>query len=207
MPRVSRQVAQQNHGAILRASAKLLRERGLGVSLADIMGAAGLTPGGFYGHFGSKDALLAHGCTTAFAESAGRWHARAGAAADAAAALDAVLQGYLADEGPLTSGCPIASLATDIAREPAGAPVGSAFREGLGGLIDILTGLQLTEGPAARQAALLQLCTMLGALVLARATRGDALSGELLRVARASLKTPAARARHAAAARKGRASR
>jgi TetR/AcrR family transcriptional repressor of nem operon len=201
MPRVSRQVAAQNHGAILRASSKLMRERGLGVSLAEVMAAAGLTPGGFYGHFSSKDALLAHGCRTAFGESAGRWRARAGAAGDAAAALDAVLQGYLADEGPVANGCPIASLATDISREPAGAEVSAAFRDGLSMLIGILTQLQLAAAPAAkRRAALLQLCTMVGALVLGRATRGDALSDELLGVARDSLKIRRRRARTGAAA-------
>jgi TetR/AcrR family transcriptional repressor of nem operon len=196
MPRVSRQVARENHDAILKGTAQLMRERGLSASLADIMAAAGLTPGGFYGHFASKDELLAQGCRAAFAESARRWHVRAGGARDTAAALDAVVQGYLAEDGPFVSGCPIASLATDVSREAEGPAVGNAFRDGISGLLEILVGLQPEGRPqAARKAALIQLSTMVGALVLARALRGDALAHELLGVARSHLKSRRAPAR------------
>ena len=204
MPRVSRQVTRENHDAILKGTAQLLREQGLGASLADIMAAAGLTPGGFYGHFSSKDELLAQGCEAAFAESARRWHARAGGAGDAAAALDAVVQGYLAEDGPLVNGCPIASLATDVSRGTEGAALNAAFRDGLAGLLEILIGLQPKGRAAARRrAALLQLSTMVGALVLARGLRGDALGRELLDAARGHLKasrappSPGARTRAA----------
>jgi len=54
MPRVSRQQAEKNRAAIEEASARLIREQGIkGVSVADLMAAAGLTHGGFYGHFES----------------------------------------------------------------------------------------------------------------------------------------------------------
>jgi TetR/AcrR family transcriptional repressor of nem operon len=193
MPRASRAVARQHHAAIRRASARLLRAHGLGVSVAGVMGAAGLTHGGFYGHFPSKDALLAAGCAAAFAESAARWHTRAGAAADRAAALAAVIHGYLADDGPVESGCPIASLATDVAREASGKPVAQAFCEGFAQLLDILTSLQPPgEAHAVRERALLQMCTMVGALVLARATRAHPLSRELLASARRGVLGPAA---------------
>ena len=196
MPRVSRQVARENHDAILKGTAQLMRERGLSASLADIMAVAGLTPGGFYGHFASKDDLLAQGGRAAFAESARRWHGRAGGARDSAAALDAVVQGYLAEDGPFVSGCPIASLATDVSREADGPALSHAFRDGLSGLLEILVGLQPKGRPqAARKAALLQLSTMVGALVLARALRGDALGHELLGVARDHLKSPRASTR------------
>jgi TetR/AcrR family transcriptional repressor of nem operon len=185
VPRVSRAVAQQHHGAIRRASARLLRAHGLGVSVVDIMGAAGLTHGGFYGHFPSKDALLAAGCAGAFAESAARWRTRAGAASDRAAALAAIVDGYLAEDGPVASGCPIASLATDVSREATGTRVAREFREGFEQLLAVLTGLQAPgEAHAVRERALLQMCTLVGALVLARATHGHRLSRELLASAR-----------------------
>jgi TetR/AcrR family transcriptional repressor of nem operon len=190
MPRVSRSQAQRNHAAIRRASAALLRQQGLKVSVADIMAAAGLTPGGFYGHFGSKDELLASGCAVAFEESAQRWASRVAAAQDAPTALAALIDAYLAAEGPVVSGCPIAALATDVAREPADRPVRRAFGAGLEKLLAILAAQQGAAGPAAREAALLQLSAMVGALILARATHASELSGELLEVVRRGLGAP-----------------
>jgi TetR/AcrR family transcriptional repressor of nem operon len=190
MPRVSRAQAQHNHAAIRRAAAALLRQQGLKVSLAQIMAAAGLTPGGFYGHFGSKDELLASGCAAAFEESARRWEHRVAAAHDAPAARAALIEAYLAAEGPVLSGCPIASLAGDIAREPADLPVRGAFAAGLEKLLGVLAAQQASGGGAARDAALLQLSAMVGAVTLARATRGAELSGELLGAVRRLLRKP-----------------
>src|ERR1700722_553814 len=194
MPRVSRSKAQHNHAAIGRAAAALLRQQGLRVSLAEIMAAAGLTPGGFYGHFASKDELLASGCSVAFEESAQRWERRV-AAADAPAALAALIDAYLAPEGPVVSGCPIASLASDVAREPEQRPVRDAFAAGLEKLLAILAAQQSAAEAAPRAAALLQLSAMVGAVILARATRGSEISGELLGVVRRGLNTPPRRKR------------
>jgi TetR/AcrR family transcriptional repressor of nem operon len=187
MPRVSRAQTQHNDAAIRRAAAALLRRQGLKVSVADVMAAAGLTPGGFYGHFASKDELLASGCAAAFEESAQRWEKRVAAAPDAPAARAALTDAYLAADGPVLSGCPIASLATDVARESAELPVRRAFAAGLEKLLGILAGQQGAAGGAAREAALLQLSAMVGAVTLARATRGAPLSGELLEVVRRGL--------------------
>jgi TetR/AcrR family transcriptional repressor of nem operon len=204
MPRVSRAERQRNHLAIQRASGQLLRQRGLHVSVADLMAAAGLTHGGLYGHFGSKEQLLAAGCADAFRESAARWRGRIAAADGRAAALTALIEHYLADDGPLITGCPIASLATDVARAAHGRSVHAAFCEGLGTLHDILATLQSAAGTrAARERALLQLSSMVGALILARATRGHPLSAQLLAVARRHLRAAAPpRRRRAAASRK-----
>jgi TetR/AcrR family transcriptional regulator, transcriptional repressor for nem operon len=204
MPRVSRAQTQRNDAAIRRAAAALLRRQGLNVSVAQVMAAAGLTPGGFYGHFGSKDELLASGCAAAFAESAQRWEARAAAAPDAAVPA-ALIEAYLDPEGPVASGCPIASLAADVAREPADQPVGRAFAAGLERLLGILAAGQPGSGDAGREAALLQLSAMVGAVTLARATRGSPLAGELLEGVRRGLRAPP-RPRpgaHAARARRG----
>lgn len=187
MPRVSRAQAQHNDAAIRRAAAALLRRQGLKVRVADIMAAAGLTPGGFYGHFASKDELLASGCAAAFEESAQRWQNRVAVAQDAPAARAALIDAYLAADGPVLSGCPIASLASDVAREPVDLPVRRAFAAGLEKLLGILAGQQGAAGDAAREAALLQLSAMVGAVILARATRGSALGDALLDVVRGGL--------------------
>jgi TetR/AcrR family transcriptional regulator, transcriptional repressor for nem operon len=202
MPRVSRAQAQRNDAAIRRAAAALLRQQGLKVSVAQVMAAAGLTAGGFYGHFGSKDQLLASGCTTAFEESAQRWEQRAAAAPDAAPA--ALIDAYLDAQGPVLHGCPIASLATDVAREPAELPVRAAFAAGLERLLGILAGKQGGPAGAARETALLQLSAMVGAVTLARATRGSALSQDLLKGVRQGLHPPVRKRRPARRARSGR---
>src|ERR1700712_5572689 len=96
MPRVSRAEADSHREAITDASARLFKERGLkGVSVADLMGAAGLTHGGFYGHFESKDALAAVACAKAFEQSGTRWQARVDDSANSADALKSIARAYL----------------------------------------------------------------------------------------------------------------
>jgi TetR/AcrR family transcriptional repressor of nem operon len=189
MPRVCRAETEKNRTAIRRASSRLFREQGLRASVSDVMRAAGLTHGGFYGHFGSKDELAAEACAAAFAESAARWRKRIGEAADPAAARGALIGGYLAaqNRAAIGTGCPIAALAADVAREPPGKPVRSAFRAGLEQLIEMLTEVEPRPAGAARARALTELATLVGAMVLARATDGTPLSHEFLHAAASSL--------------------
>lgn len=191
MPRVSREKADSNRLAIQDASARLFREQGVkGVSVADIMAAAGLTHGGFYGHFESKDELAAVACATAFDESADRWRRRIEGKPDSASALKALVEGYLSAQSRNSagSGCPTAALSVDVAREPADKPIHAAYLAGLKQQLEVLASLH-DSGDAARDRseAMAQLATMVGAMVLARATRGDEISGELLDAARAHL--------------------
>jgi TetR/AcrR family transcriptional repressor of nem operon len=189
MPRVCRAETEKNRTAIRHASSRLFREQGLRASVSDVMSAAGLTHGGFYGHFRSKDELAAEACAAAFAESAARWRKRIGDAGDPAAARTALIEGYLAaqNRAAIGTGCPIAALATDVARESPGKPVRSAFRAGLERLIEMLTEVEPRPGGAARAQALTELSTLVGAMVLARATDATPLSDELLRAAASSL--------------------
>jgi TetR/AcrR family transcriptional repressor of nem operon len=162
----------------------------LKVSVKDVMGAAGLTHGGFYGHFSSKDDLAAHACATAFAESTERWRKRTASAKDRRSAREALIEAYLTAErrAALGTGCPIAGLAVDVARESVGKPVRAAFRKGLESLIEILTGVQSTgERADGRERAVAQMATLVGAMVLARATEGSALSDEFLAASRRRL--------------------
>ncbi|MFD1280944.1 TetR family transcriptional regulator, partial [Methylobacterium goesingense] len=134
MPRVSQEQAKRNRQRVVAVAATLFRERGLhGVGVADIMGAAGLTHGGFYGQFASKEALAAEAFDSALAEE------RRGA-------LDALIANYLSVEHVRTpgQGCPLAALANDVAREARGSPLRARFTQGVRGLADLLA--DLTKG-------------------------------------------------------------
>ena len=191
MPRVSKAEAEKNRAIIEQVSSRLFREQGFhGISVADLMGAAGLTHGGFYGHFESKDALAAIACTRAFEESEARWRKRVDDAPDHTAALTALIDGYLStrNRNSAGTGCPVAALANDVAREPDNKPVRAAFHDGLENLLEILSGIQTGPDDAAnRSTALAQMATLAGALMLARATQGTPLSNEVLTAARSFL--------------------
>jgi TetR/AcrR family transcriptional regulator, transcriptional repressor for nem operon len=191
MPRASKQQTQQHRLAITDASARLMRERGIhGVTVSDLMAAAGLTHGGFYRHFESKETLAGEACARAFAESVQRWQQRVAAGPDRRSALLALTDGYLSARSRDTPGvsCPTTALACDVAREPAGSPLRAAFVAGTRQLVDVLASLQNGDGEMAdRGEAMAQFATMVGALILARATAGDALSDELLSAAREKL--------------------
>src|SRR5262245_19371914 len=69
--KVTREQVAENRQKILEAASRLFRDRGYdGVTVAEVMGAAGLTHGGFYGHFASKDELIAETLAVALARSA-----------------------------------------------------------------------------------------------------------------------------------------
>jgi len=191
MPRVSRAEVESHREQITEASARLFRERGIkGVSVADLMGAAGLTHGGFYGHFESKDALAAIAVAHAFEQSAERWRKRVAGKPDDAGRRAALVDKFLTAQSikDVGLGCPTVAMATDVAREPAAAPIRTAYLDGLEALVRILS--EVEDGPdaaARRSAALADYATMAGALLLARATEGAPLSTELLAAARERL--------------------
>lgn len=190
MPRVSKEQAGLNRQAIESASTRLFKEKGFGgVSVADLMSAAGLTHGGFYGHFSSKDELAAVACDHAFSQSVERWEKRIADSADEKAALRSIVDHYLSQKTlrDAGNGCPGAALAVDVAREPDDKPVHAAYRAGTAELVEILATLASGDADQRRATALTQWCTMVGAAVLARATRGDPIADELLAAARASL--------------------
>jgi TetR/AcrR family transcriptional regulator, transcriptional repressor for nem operon len=197
MSRVSRQQAANNRIAITEASARLFRERGIkGVSVSDLMGAAGLTHGGFYGHFTSKDALAAEACSWAFDRSCERWKKRIADNADSHAAKAALIDGYLspAARGSPGTSCPTTALASDVAREELDSPVRAAFACGVEALMSIFGELQHAGNSGAdRREALAEFSTMVGALLLARATAGHKISDELLNAARERLNVPGRR--------------
>ncbi|SPA56495.1 TetR/AcrR family transcriptional regulator [Cupriavidus taiwanensis] len=192
MARASREQTDKNREAIEQASSRLFRERGLnGVSVAEVMAGAGLTHGGFYGHFASKDALAAQACKRAFEESTARWERRlARAGGDRKAMLANLVEPYLtaAHCSNPGVGCAAAALAVDVSREPAGKPVRQAYAEGLRTMIDDMAQTVASDDPQQRHdQALVRMALLVGALTLARATEGDPLSDEMLNAVRTHL--------------------
>jgi TetR/AcrR family transcriptional repressor of nem operon len=171
---------------VIEAAARLFRERGFdGVGIDAVMAEAGLTHGGFYKSFASKDELIAEACRRVADRSTEDWRAREEKAADPLAAL---VGQYLSLEHCREPGsaCLFATLAGDAARREA--PVRSAFAEGLRRFVGHIEAL-LPDGTKARRqdAALAAAATMIGAVTIARASNDDAFARAVLEAARASI--------------------
>lgn len=193
MGRSSKAVAERHHHELVEAAARLVRERDLGaVSVPDVMGEIGLTRGGFYKHFESKDALVAAAVGQVFREHFQRLeNVAAEQGGDPAATRAAFVDFCLSEEhrDDPGSGCP-ASLASGIARsEPDSAPR-VAYLDGLASLLALMTervGDEDADPSEQREQFLGDLATIAGALLLARATAGDPVSDEFLAAARRRL--------------------
>lgn len=185
--RVSRVEAAQNRERIIEVAARLFRERGFdGIGVADLMKSAGLTHGGFYGHFASKEDLMAQACARALEGSLDTVKQRA--ERDGGDSLSAVAAAYLspAHRDRPGEGCALAALGAEAARH--GSPVRSAFTRGVRSAVDMLTRLVPgRSGRAKRERALVTYASMVGALVLARAVDDAELSEEVLQSVLASI--------------------
>jgi TetR/AcrR family transcriptional repressor of nem operon len=185
--RVSRERAAENRDRIIEVAGRLFRECGFdGIGVADLMKAAGLTHGGFYGHFESKEDLEVQACERVLARSA--WPVMA--AKDAEAPLRGLLDWYLTarHRDRPSEGCIYAALATDVARRNSPA-LRRSFTAGLRPLIDSLVGIVPGRSSAARrQKALACLSAMVGAVILARAVDDAQLSDEILAATRETMR-------------------
>jgi len=182
MARVSQAQAQENRERVVETAARLFRERGVqGVSVADLMGAAGLTHGGFYKSFASKEALVAEAAGKAFAASGGLMAARDEASAgDHRAARREFLDYYLspAHRDDAGNGCPTTAFGPDVAREPTESAVRETYAHGVE---------HFAEWMGDDGEDLAAVATMVGALMLSRATAGTGLSERILDAARRAL--------------------
>jgi AcrR family transcriptional regulator len=185
---------ETSHERIVEAAARAIRRAGYdGVSVADIMKEAGLTHGGFYAHFDSREAMLAEAADRAGAEGLAALE-RVAAATPAPRALQAMLRTYLSKqhlESP-ENGCPVAALGSEMPRQ---APeVRRAATRRIKEVIDLVARQASDWGqPGAHERALAQVATMVGALVLARAVDDPKLSDALREAALRHL-APASRA-------------
>ncbi len=185
--KVSKVEAAASRERILDAGTRLFRERGFdGVGVADLMQEAGLTHGGFYGHFASKEELMAKATEHALAKSAARWEALY--ARDGRQALAAVADSYLSTrhrDNP-GAGCIVASVGEEAARR--GPAVRRALTAGVQSLVDVLS--RVVPGRtrrAKRNKALATFAGMVGAVVLARAVDDAELSADILAAVRETI--------------------
>src|SRR5262249_50575609 len=174
--KVSREKAAANRERILEVAGKLFRENGFdGIGVADLMKSAGLTHGGFYGHFQSKDDLAAQACRRALAHSAESWAALA--ETSRGDRLGLLAKRYLSEshrDSP-GQGCVLAALGPEAARQ--GPAVREAFTQGLQSLVDTLERTVTGRSRAARRKqALAIMAQMVGAMALARAIDDRELS-------------------------------
>jgi TetR/AcrR family transcriptional repressor of nem operon len=184
MPRSTGHKAQ-TRTRIVAAAARAFRERGVeSVAIADVMRAAGLTHGGFYAHFPSKDALVAEATASGLIDSRREFVSDA-AAANPQAPLREVIRRYVSryHRDHQGEGCAMPALTAEIAREPAEVrrAFTAALEEFVTGLADYVPG----DSPAARRdGALVLAAGMAGAVALSRAVDDPALSDRLLLAAR-----------------------
>jgi len=168
--KVSREQMAENRSRILTEAARLFRDKGFeAVSVAEVMKAAGLTHGGFYGHFASKDDLIAQTVAHALTRQ------------DAGGGAEAFLAAYLSPahrDAPAT-GCPTAAFASDARRQTPEAR--AAMAAGTAAQIARLAAALESQGVGdARGAAIGCWSAAVGALILARAVGDEALSDEIL---------------------------
>jgi TetR/AcrR family transcriptional regulator, transcriptional repressor for nem operon len=178
---------EQTRERILRAAARAIRKYGYeGVGVAGVMKEAGLTHGGFYAHFESRDALLAAAAEQAGLESA-QSLARALAKAKPGDELMAIVDTYLADSHVTAAeqglGCAIAAAGTEVPRQC------SEVRRAVSRRIKDLVGLVEQQLPewgrnAAHEKAMSVVAALIGALMLARAVDDAQLSKAIRKSAR-----------------------
>jgi TetR/AcrR family transcriptional regulator, transcriptional repressor for nem operon len=179
--RYSREHKLETHARIVKKASVRLREKGAhGIGVADLMKEAGLTHGGFYAHFDSREALVIEAFAHAMDRSTERWRKLAEQTAPEKR-LATIVDSYLTpihrdDPG---HGCAIPTLGAEIARE--GPKTRKAFAAKLEQMIDMLAA-QIPDVPpkAARKQAMAAIATMMGTLVLSRVAGNGEFSDEIL---------------------------
>ena len=179
--RYSREHKLETHARIVKKASVRLREKGAhGIGVADLMKDAGLTHGGFYAHFDSREALVIEAFSYAMDRSTERWRKLA-EQTPPDKRLATIIQSYLTplhrdDPG---HGCAVPALGGEIARESP--RTRRAFAAKLEQMIDMI-GDQIPDIPrkVARKQAIATLATMMGALVLARVAGNGEFSDEIL---------------------------
>lgn len=171
---------QKTHERIVKLAAKRLREEGLeGIGVADLMKEAGLTVGGFYKHFGSRDELVAE----AMESATGSWRRQQEeqGIAPESISLNDYVDGYLSERhrDHCGEGCAYAALTADMARSSDA--VRAVATEGLRRNFETMAArMPEPETVEARHKAIIASCLMTGALGLARVANDEALSNEIL---------------------------
>ena len=176
----------ETHERIVDVAARAIRRHGYaGVGVADVMKEAGLTHGGFYAHFHSRDALIIEALERAGRDSGEAvMRALERRAAKGVSAFRALVEAYLGDEhlASLETGCPVAALACDMPRQSDAVREASAMR-----VRRLVAGVQSALPHASRATASVVAGTLVGTLQLARALGANADGRAVLSAARKAL--------------------
>jgi TetR/AcrR family transcriptional regulator, transcriptional repressor for nem operon len=188
MPRHSQEEKAKSHERIVEITAARIREAGTSApSVAEIMQEAGLTHGGFYKHFDSRDDLIAEAVQRSFADSQ---RATAAVIKEAGNPLGAFVDWYVSAEHRDNpgSGCSVIALGGEAARSDprVRAAYTDQVKRYLAQLEQLLSGAG--EDPDARAKAILTLSTLVGSVLVARAVDDPALSDEIIGDVRAALR-------------------
>ncbi|MET0970655.1 MAG: TetR/AcrR family transcriptional regulator [Tardiphaga sp.] len=191
--RYSKEHKQETHARIVKKASVRLREKGAhGIGVADLMKEAGLTHGGFYAHFDSREALVIEAFGYAMDRSTERWRQLSGQAGPDEG-LSTIVNAYLSAQHRDNpgQGCAVPALGAEIARESP--KTRKAFAAKLDHMIDMISE-HFADGPdkAARKQAMAALATMMGTIVLARVAGSGELSDELLGAGREAVVSRAA---------------
>ena len=197
--RYSKEHKLETHARIVKKASVRLREKGAhGIGVADLMKEAGLTHGGFYAHFDSREALVIEAFAYAMDRSTERWRKVAEQTAPDKR-LATIVESYLTpvhrdDPG---HGCAVPTLGAEIARESP--KTRKAFSAKLEQMIDMMAD-QVLDVPrkVARKQAIAALTTMMGTLVLSRIAGNGEFSDEILSAGREAVLGRAAAAKPAA---------
>jgi TetR/AcrR family transcriptional repressor of nem operon len=182
----SRAEKAESRERILDAAARQIRHGGLeSVSIAELMKAANLTHGGFYGHFPSRSALIAAALDRALDQGEAAFVAAK--PTEGGGTVKSIVNSYLspAHRDNAAGGCAIAALAGDIGRADDHAvrtPMVQRLERTIGDMTNAMGG-----GPEAEAAAVTAWCAMVGALALSRVFQGTDRSDEILRTTRQAI--------------------
>jgi len=181
----------KTHKRIVAIASRRFREEGLaGIGIADLMKEAGLTVGGFYKHFNSRDALVAEAVGGALE----LWRRQVDAAASGGPPVtyESLVDEYLSEDhlNHPGAGCPVGALAADLARSDkrTRALVSRKIRDNIDLLATLIRNGNETNESSARSLAVLTYCALVGAISMARAVSDEQLSREILKTAAQRLK-------------------
>jgi len=181
---------EKTHKRIVAIASKRFREKGLaGFGIAELMKEAGLTVGGFYKHFDSRDELVAEALSDAF----GVWQRQKEATASSGRPLsfEKLIDDYVSDVHRRNpgAGCAFSALAPEIARSDK--RTRALTTDQVKADLELLAGLQGKDKRQARSRAILTFSALVGAMSLARAVSDEGLSREILNTVADLLKHPA----------------
>ena len=181
---------EKNHDRIVKMAAARFRERGVeGVGLADLMKSVGLTHGGFYAHFGSREELIGEAVECALRDGGRAVEAVLSAKQPPAALLGMLVDAYLslAHRDGVATSCAVAAMANDVARSNARAR--TAYTRQVNLYLELLARLIASDRRKSRRTkAIAALSALVGAVSMARAVNDEKLSRELLKSAADELK-------------------